>query len=239
MSNIPVEDLRMGESLTTRHVEVADTWTFKTESVAAGFDGHVREQLPWYDLVTEAIVQIGRHYIPEGGLIYDIGASNGNVGRALAQVITDRAASLVGIESSAAMCERYNAPGQVICAQAEDYDFAPFDLGVAMLAFMFVTPSRMPDLIQRLRAKIKPGGALLIIERMLPPNGYPAIVTSRLTLASKLGSGATPAEILAKELSLAGVQRPLAREVIGDATEWFRFGDFAGWLIEPSTKEND
>ena len=36
-----------------------------------------------------------------------------------------------------------------------------------------------------------------------------------------------------KELSLSGVQRPLYRGELGpDAVEVFRFGDFAGWLIE-------
>ena len=36
-----------------------------------------------------------------------------------------------------------------------------------------------------------------------------------------------------KELSLSGVQRPLYRGALGpDAVEVFRFGDFAGWLIE-------
>lgn len=40
-------------------------------------------------------------------------------------------------------------------------------------------------------------------------------------------------EIVAKELSLAGVQRPLRRTEIPErAVEIFRFGDFAGWISE-------
>ena len=44
----------------------------------------------------------------------------------------------------------------------------------------------------------------------------------------------SPAEIIAKEISLGGVQRPLSRDVLTDlgAVEWFRYGDFAGWVIE-------
>jgi tRNA (cmo5U34)-methyltransferase len=217
----------------TDHVRIDDTWTFESASVAEGFGAHVREQLPWYDLVTSAIVQIARHYIPRGGLVYDIGASDGNIGRALAPVLADRGAELIGIEPSAEMVKKYEAPGKVIQANAEDHAFAPFDLGIAMLAFMFVSPSRTPELIEGLRAKIKPGGALVVVERMLPPGGYPAIITSRLTLAAKLAKGASPEQIIAKELSLAGVQRPLSLPILGDeAVEWFRFGDFAGYLIE-------
>lgn len=39
--------------------------------------------------------------------------------------------------------------------------------------------------------------------------------------------------MMRKELSLSGVQRPLYKGELGsDAVEVFRFGDFAGWLIE-------
>jgi tRNA (cmo5U34)-methyltransferase len=215
-------------------VNIPDHWTFESADIADGFDAHVREQLPWYDLVTKAVVQIGRHFIPQGGLVYDIGASHGNVGRALAPILFERSASLVGIEPSAEMCADYDAPGLLERSSAEAFDFAPFDFAVAMLALMFVPPAQMPGLLERLAANIRPGGALVVVERTLPPPGYMSIVTSRLALAAKAEMGAPAEQIVAKELSLAGVQRPLdARLLAGfGAVEWFRFGDFAGYVIE-------
>ena len=47
-------------------------WTFK-EGFANKFDSHVREQLPWYELVTESVAYITRNYLPKSGLVYDIG----------------------------------------------------------------------------------------------------------------------------------------------------------------------
>ncbi|WP_321900045.1 hypothetical protein, partial [Paraburkholderia heleia] len=49
---------------------------------------HVHEQLPWYDLATETVVHFARHYIPNGGRVYDIGCATGNVGRARADART-------------------------------------------------------------------------------------------------------------------------------------------------------
>lgn len=209
-------------------------WTFEDVGVASTFDAHVREQLPWYDLVTNAIVHIGRHYIPSGGHVYDIGASNGNIGRALNPVLDERGASLVAIEPSAAMVATYSGPGQVHEGSAEDYDFAGFDFAVAMLALMFLRPAEVRPLLTRLTGAMRPGGALVVVERTLPPPGYPSIVTSRLTLAAKAAGGATGDEIVAKELSLAGVQRPLDPALLLSlgAVEWFRFGDFAGYVLE-------
>jgi len=215
-------------------MNIPDTWTFKSSEVAGDFDQHVREQLPWYDLVTEAVVQIARHYIGKGGVVYDIGAANGNVGRAIGSVLDERQATLVSIDSSAEMVDRYDGPGVALHCDAEDHAYSPFDLAVSMLTLMFMRPSDVPAFIDRLRDSVRPGGALLIIERTLPPAGYPSIVTSRLTLAAKAAAGAPAEQIIAKELSLAGVQRPIDPALLlsRGAVEWFRFGDFAGYLIE-------
>ena len=213
---------------------IPDRWTFEDQKVAAIFDHHVREQLPWYDLATKAVAQIARHYIGAGGLVYDIGASTGNIGNALRPTLEERDARLVAIESAAEMAERYAGPGRLEVAHAEDYNFEPFDFAVCFLVLIFLRPDRARDLLQRLRDQIAYGGAILVVERMLPPDGYMSIVSSRLTLATKLEGGVTPEEIIAKELSLGGVQRPLSREILTDlgAVEWFRYGDFAGWVIE-------
>lgn len=217
-------------------MKIPDTWTFEDSGVAAEFDQHVREQLPWYDLVTGAIGQIARHYIPTHGQVYDIGASQGNVSRALGPLLADRKADLVSIEPSPDMCQLFKGPGQLICERAEEYDFKDYDFGVAMLALMFVPPSKTPDLLARLVTRIRPGGALVLVERTLPPAGYMSIVTSRLTLAAKADMGAPADQIIAKELSLSGVQRPIDPALLGrlGAVEWFRFGDFAGYVIEGS-----
>ena len=46
-------------------------WTFETEEIATSFDAHVREQLPWYEMVTEAVVYITRNYLRQGGMVLD------------------------------------------------------------------------------------------------------------------------------------------------------------------------
>lgn len=215
-------------------MKIPDQWTFDSPDVADSFGDHVREQLPWYDLVTDAVAQIGRHYIPRNGLVYDIGASTGNIAQALYPITFEREARVVGIEPSEEMVARHKAPGGVEHARAEDYPFEPFDFAVSMLALMFVPPASVGPLLDRLAALIRPGGALVVVERTLPPAGYLGLVSSRLTLAAKSRAGASGDDIVAKELSIAGVQRPLDVATLRahGAHEWFRFGDFAGYVIE-------
>lgn len=208
-------------------------WTFETAEVAKAFDRHVREQLPWYDIATGALAHVARHYIPKDGLVYDIGASTGNVGRALAETLADRGATLRALEPSEEMVRLYQGPGEIICADALEHDFERFDVAVCFLVLMFMPVEKRPGFIADLRRKLRPGGAIIVFDKCLPTKGYSATVLWRLALAGKVAQGVPADEIVAKELSLSGVQRPIDPAILGgDACEWFRFGDFAGWLIE-------
>lgn len=215
-------------------MKIPEQWTFKTKEVAKGFDDHVREQLPWYDLATGIIAHAAKHYIPEGGRVYDIGASTGNVGNAMRETLESRNAELVAIDNAESMVEIYQGPGKAIVADAMEYDFEEFDFAVAFLVVMFLPVARRKEWIHKMAGKIKPGGAMLIFDKCQQAKGYAGTVLSRLAMAEKLRNGIPADEIIQKELSLAGVQRPIdeLQTIPPSATELFRFGDFAGWLIE-------
>jgi tRNA (cmo5U34)-methyltransferase len=219
----------------TAPLSIPVNWTFRDEGVAAGFERHVREQLPWYDLATGAVAHVGRHYIPTGGLVYDIGASTGNIGRALEATLDTRGAILCPIEASAEMAARYSGPqrGRLIVGDARSIAYEPFDLAVMFLTLMFIPVADRQELILRLRCRCRPGGAIVIFDKTEAARGYAATVIWRLALAGKVASGVSAEDIIAKELSLGGVQRPINPAMLGaDALEFFRFGEFAGWLIE-------
>jgi tRNA (cmo5U34)-methyltransferase len=104
-------------------LEIPKAWTFRSHAVAKHFDQHVREQLPWYDLATNAVAHFGRHYIPNGGRVYDIGASTGNIGLALKETLDQRQARFTAIEESQEMAERYQGPPELVVADAVGFDF--------------------------------------------------------------------------------------------------------------------
>lgn len=223
------------EFSSAKKISIPTDWTFRDPGVAAGFDDHVREQLPWYDVVTRAVAGIVTHYLPAGGLVYDIGASTGNVGRALVPLIETRKALLIPVEPSTDMAKLYDGPARksLLMKAAEDVEYEPFDVAVLMLSLMFVPVADRPRLLATLRARCRRGGALVIVDKCLPPGGYVGQVFWRMTLDAKLAGGADPADVTRKEMSLRGVQRGLDPALLGpDAVEFFRFGEFAGWIIE-------
>jgi tRNA (cmo5U34)-methyltransferase len=214
-------------------VNIPQDWTFKSAEIASGFDAHVREQLPWYDLCTRAVVHFGRHYIPTGGLCYDIGASTGNIGRALAPTLEQRKARLVSIEESADMAAKWSAPGELWTGDALAYDFDSFDFATLFLVIMFLPIHQRAAFLFKLYARLKPGGALVVVDKLNPQGGYVWTALRRLALAWKLESGATSEQILEKELSLAGYQRPIDATILpGKPVQFFQLGEFAGWVID-------
>lgn len=213
---------------------VPDHWTFADESVAEHFDDHVREQLPWYDLVTEAVALIARHYIPEGGLVYDVGASTGNIGRAIAETVEHRSARLVAIEPEKEMARRYCGGGELVIADATSYDFEKFDLCICFLCVMFMPVAERAALLRRLRALTKPGGALVVVDKIQQTGGTVGSILTRLTLNAKMRAGCNAEKVLRKELSLAGAQIPLDPRLLDEGREFFRFADFVGVIFGAS-----
>lgn len=217
-------------------MQIPTDWTFKDKNVADEFDYHVRQQLPWYELATGLVSHCVRHYLPENGLIYDIGCSTGNLELSLEDILEKRSATLIPIDNSPEMVSLYRGKRDVVVADAQSYPFEMFDVGVCFLVLMFLSVEERADLLNKLYRRIKKGGCLILFEKTIADSGYLSTVLHRATIAGKVASGANSDEIIAKELSLGGVQRPLAknfvRNKIPEAIEIFRFGEFVGWIIE-------
>ena len=214
-------------------MEIPKDWTFKTEEVASHFDSHVREQLPWYELATQAVAHFMRCYIRPNSTVYDIGASTGNIGRSVAGILEARSASLIGIDNSEQMASLYKAPGHLVIAEAQNHTFEPFSVATLFLVCQFLSKIERRRLLDNLQEAVEPGGAIILVDRFESLGGYFGQSVSRLTIAGKLSQGADPKQVLEKELSLSGVQRPLDySELKGSWRQFFKFSDFEGFIFE-------
>ncbi len=212
-------------------------WTF--DDFAKDFDSHVREQLPWYELVTESVAFIVRNYLPNGGKIYDIGCSTGNMTMALLDLVLERDAYITGIDPEKSMVQAYSrflAKSNISVYQenAEEHEYQSYDVAVVMLTAMFIPVSHHEVFLDTLYYNLNQGGAIVIVDKVTDESGYFSTVMKRLTMFWKLKNGAEPENILNKELSLSGVQRPLDIQLLQNynAKQFFQLGEFKGWVIE-------
>lgn len=213
-------------------------WTFETSEIANTFDSHVREQLPWYDMATDAVSYIVKNYLQKGGVVVDIGASTGNITAKLLPLTKEREAKIVAIDSSHPMVtqlwKRFADHGNVSVV-AEDItkiDIPEANVYILFLTLMFVRAEDRQALLYELRSKLKDGGVIIIVDKVADNYGYFSTVLKRLTMHWKLEQGAKPEDVLIKEMSLAGVQIPITSDLISDGKLFFRMGEFAGWVID-------
>lgn len=217
--------------------KIPKVWTWRDKDLAYGFDNHVRHELPWYDLVTKAAGHVCRNFLTDSAIVYEIGASTGNFSRSLgSSVIGQRRIRWIGIEGSALMADKYDGIGELIVEDCRSIEYEPFDLGVSFLCLMFIPRVDRPRFISRWFGKLKPGGAIVIVEKFAPVGGFAGTIIHRLSIAAKVDAGVYSGSIVDKELSLMGSQIPLDPEELSlpgsRRTSFFKFGDFEGWLIE-------
>jgi tRNA (cmo5U34)-methyltransferase len=216
--------------------KIPNNWTFKNKEVAQTFNNHVREHLPWYDMVTFGVSCIAKNYLPVGGVVYDIGASTGNISNALKETVEHRSAKIYNIEPSIEMISCFNGIGDIITSEAQDVNYKEFDVAVLFLTMMFVPVKERASLFKKLYTLCNAGGCIIIVDKVEAVEGYIGTVFSRLTLENKKKSNVPSAEILDKELSLSGEQRPLDISLLPPhAKTWFKFGDFTGYIVEKRT----
>jgi len=208
-------------------------WAFSDKMVGDTFDKHVEGQLPFYGMLTDAVAFITRNYAPQDGVVYDIGASTGNISRAISSIQKSRNLKIISIESSADMVKTWKGEGEIICGDATKINYEPFDVAILFLTLMFIPVSQRAGLISELKKKKKVGGCIIIVDKIFPANDYMGMILRRLTFNWKNNSGVPAEQVISKELSLSGIQRPVTENDIGyEHTEFFRMGEFCGWVIQ-------
>lgn len=208
-------------------------WTFEAKDIAKGFHKHVNQHLPWYPLSTNLIKCIVENYIPRGGTLLDIGASRGNMTLQLHDLLVARQVLPKSYEVSEEMIEEFGGVGEIYLKDAEDIE-ERFDVAICHLTLMFNSVEKRARILDNLRRKLRDGGCVIIVEKFdVEEGGYDATVLRRMTMRQKLDSGVDAEEIVDKELSLAGVQRPLKLSELDEffATEFFRVGEFRGFIL--------
>ena len=154
--------------MTLDRMNIPGVWTFEDEGVAKSFNSHVRGQLPWYDMVVASLKLIAAHYLPDqGGVMYDIGASTGNLYLAMKDVLQERGVRYWAVEKSQHMAEKWQGdPRDLLVEDAMDHTYRPFDVAVLNLTMMFLPTSRRAEWFRQLRGQCRAGGAVLVVDRV-------------------------------------------------------------------------
>lgn len=223
---------------------VADNaaWSFDVEPAA--FDTHIRRSVPYYDDGHALVARLSDFFLPQDGLVYDLGCTTGAASRAILRRHPSKPFSLVGIDRVPSMIDyasrQQDDPRATFeCADALSYDYAMANLFVLYYTLQFVHPSVRIDLLRRIHDRLHWGGGLILFEKVRAPDARFQDYLSQVYLDFKLENGFTAEQVIDKQRSLKGVLEPfseagnmtlLTEAGFSDVVPVFKWVCFEGWL---------
>lgn len=144
------------------------------ESVASVFDDMLARSIPFYQEQVKLIAHFASLSLQNGGRVYDLGSSTGNVLFALSHLAPK--AECIGLDNSSAMIERSNLKAQAYGGNIRfeeanflTYDFQSSQVVIANYTMQFVRPLQRETMIQKIANSLDNGGVFLMGEKMISP----------------------------------------------------------------------
>lgn len=205
---------------------------FSFSKIADEFDDHISSQLFWHsDFLNHFLPEIASVFMQTESVVYDFGASTGNVEVALKEKISERNVNFVAIDRCKEMINNYKGDRRNVCT--DDFlkvKLNPFSFATSILALSFIHPSERIAFINKVKKKCKEGGAFLILEKMVNHSGYLGVALNRVTWKNKIEKGESLKNVINKELSLSGVQYPLSDSELDGFDLIWAYGDFRSYI---------
>jgi tRNA (cmo5U34)-methyltransferase len=146
------------------------------ERVAAVFPDMIQRSVPGYAMIISNIGILVAKYARAGSHCYDLGCSLGAASLAMRRRITAPDCDIIAVDNSLAMITRASellaldtestVPVTMICADLQDVAIENASVVVLNFTLQFIPPEQRPELIQRIHAGLRPGGILILSEKI-------------------------------------------------------------------------
>jgi tRNA (cmo5U34)-methyltransferase len=235
------------------HVMPEGPWQFDRE-VTAAFDDMLQRSIPQYNAMRVTTFEVGRRFVQPGTAIIDMGCSRGE---ALVPFVSNfgEANDYIGLEVSEPMIEAAREKfashphGDRVTIQSTDlrleFPSVTSSVVLSVLTLQFTPIEYRQRILRRVFNSLAPGGAFILVEKVLGATSEIDDAFVDLFLAIKKQNGYSEAEIDRKRMSLEGVLVPVTARWNEDLLheEGFRSVDcfwrhlnFAGWVaVKPTS----
>ncbi len=209
------------------------------EQVASVFDDMLSRSVPFYHEGIKRQAQLCKQFYVQKTNIYDLGCSNGNIGMMICNYFGDSDFSMVGVDSSIPMIEKYrkrlrNTKWQenirLLCEPAENAEIIDASVVILNLTIQFIAPDRRNDLIKKIYKGLVKGGVLLLTEKIIHRKEIISHIQKKYYKKFKRENGYSELEISQKRDALENVLIPETIETHNDRLKNAGFDSFDIWM---------
>lgn len=151
------------------------------EKVAAVFTDMINRSVPGYATILSMIGMLADRYCQRGSTVYDLGCSLGGAALAMAHHMGHEEYRLQAVDNSEAMIrrlegilaeepERIRARIRTECADIADIPIENASVVVLNFTLQFIAPEQRPALLRRIHDGLRPGGILVLSEKIRFPD---------------------------------------------------------------------
>lgn len=223
---------------------VEHQWRFDSD-VTAVFDDMLARSIPQYEVMRQAVYDLGAAHVQSDSYIVDLGCSRGE---ALAPFVTafNGRNQFLGIEIAPAMYEaakqRFtDCPGVLIRQTDLRAEYPPerSSVTLSILTLQFTPIEYRQHILKQVYDSLLPGGAFILVEKVLGATAELNAEMVKQYYSLKGSNGYSPEQIERKRLSLEGVLVPVTARWNEDLLKsagfnqvdcFWRWMNFAGWI---------
>jgi tRNA (cmo5U34)-methyltransferase len=146
------------------------------ERVVEVFDDMLDRSIPFYRQVIDAEAQLLNEFLDPGDTVYDLGCSTGTTLLEFSRLLENKGLQFVGIDNSAPMLDKARRKSELYSKQ-ESLSFSLEDItafdhpgagGIILnYTLQFIRPLQREAFLQRLFHNLRPGGIILISEKVI------------------------------------------------------------------------
>ena len=209
------------------------------EPVVKVFPDMIERSVPGYRELLELTPLIVKQAVGANELVYDLGCSLGAATLAARRAIQAPGARIIGLDSSAQMVERCRAivaednssvPVEIHQADITQSPFEPASLFLMYFTLQFIPPTERPALLRRIGDALKPGGVLLLAEKLSFDSHHEQTWMDEHHLAFKRAQGYSDLEIANKRQAIENVLIPESEQAHIKALETAGFSRVYRWF---------
>tara|TARA_Y100000768_G_C23928779_1_gene658931 strand:- start:395 stop:1096 length:702 start_codon:yes stop_codon:yes gene_type:complete len=219
-------------------------WNF-SGNVPKNFDKHISKSIPLYEESHNIGLLISDFFIPEKGLVCDLGCSTGTFVCSLANRHPKKKFKINGYDEIAGMikiakknCKRHSRI-KILKKDILKIKLKNLNYITSFFTIQFIHPSKRQKLFNNIYNGLEWGGGFLFFEKVRAPDARFQDMTNQIYTEIKINNGFSDSEIINKTRSLKGVMEPFSsnanvqlakRAGFKDIMSVFKYINFEGFL---------
>ncbi len=213
---------------------------FKFDDKVAGvFNDMITRSVPGYTQIIKTLGDFADKCVTPNSRVYDLGCSLGAATLSVRRRLDGRQCHIIAVDNSESMIERcqqnLNAyvsetPVELICADIRNIEIKDASMVILNFTMQFLAPEDRDKLLSKIYAGLRPGGILVLSEKLTFADNQIHQLLDDLHLDFKRANGYSELEISQKRSSLENVMRPDTLEQHQQRLQSQGFSHFNLWF---------